>query len=71
VGTPYSEAWDERIEFNDIKIDGPMASIWMPYQFYRGENFSDCGVNSFQLYKAEKGWKIIYLVDTRRKKNCK
>jgi hypothetical protein len=71
VGTPHNETWDERIEFGDIKIDGPMASVWTPYQFYRGEAFSHCGVNSFQLYKGEKGWKIIYLVDTRRKDNCK
>lgn len=71
VGTPHNEVWDERIEFGDIKIDGDMASVWTPYQFYRGENFSHCGVNSFQLYKGEKGWKIIYLVDTRRKEDCK
>uniref|UniRef100_UPI004047C92F nuclear transport factor 2 family protein n=1 Tax=Roseivirga sp. TaxID=1964215 RepID=UPI004047C92F len=71
VGTPHTEVWDERIEFGDIKIDGPMASVWTPYQFFRGESFSHCGVNSFQLYKGEKGWKIIYLVDTRRRDDCK
>lgn len=71
VGTPHAEVWDERIEFGDIKVDGPMASVWTPYQFFRGENFSHCGVNSFQLYKSEKGWKIIYLVDTRRRDDCK
>ncbi|PIQ46983.1 MAG: hypothetical protein COW03_17695 [Cytophagales bacterium CG12_big_fil_rev_8_21_14_0_65_40_12] len=71
VGTPHAEVWDERIEFGDIKVDGPMASVWTPYQFFRGENFSHCGVNSFQLYKSEKGWKIIYLVDTRSRDDCK
>lgn len=32
--------------------------------------FSHCGVNSFQLVKTEAGWKIVYLIDTRRKENC-
>lgn len=70
VGTPHTEVWDERIEFGDIKIDGPLASVWTPYKFFRGENFSHCGVNSFQLSKEGKAWKIIYLVDTRRKEEC-
>lgn len=32
--------------------------------------FSHCGVNSFQLFKTEEGWKIIYIIDTRRKDKC-
>ena len=71
VGTPHDQVWDERIEFGNILIDGPMASVWTPYEFYLGDNFSHCGVNSFQLFKGEKGWKIIYIVDTRRKEDCK
>lgn len=71
VGTPHDQVWDEKIEFGNILIDGPMASVWTPYEFNLGDNFSHCGVNSFQLFKGEKGWKIIYLVDTRRKDTCK
>ena len=70
VGTPHEHVYDERILDYQIKIDGPMASVWTPYQFYLGEEFSHCGVNSFQLMKTEEGWKIIYLVDTRRIKDC-
>ncbi|MDN3587746.1 hypothetical protein QWY86_13775 [Pedobacter aquatilis] len=33
--------------------------------------FSHCGVNSFQLVKGDNGWQIAYLIDTRRKENCK
>jgi hypothetical protein len=40
------------------------------YKFYVGETFSHCGVNSFQLFKDKEGWKIIYLIDTRRKDPC-
>lgn len=62
---------DERIIFETIKIDGPLAFVWTPYEFYYKEKFSHCGVNSFQLVKFSSGWKIQYLVDTRRKDNCK
>ena len=63
-------AADERIEFETIKIDGPLASVWTPYKFYFNEKFSHCGVNSFQLLREKNGWKIHYLIDTRRKEPC-
>lgn len=70
VGTPHEEVWDEQIEFGSILIDGDLASVWTPFKFYRGETFSHCGVNSFQLYKTDQGWKIFHLVDTSRPDNC-
>lgn len=70
VGTPHDRVYDERILDYQIKIDGAMASVWTPYKFYLGDQFSHCGVNSFQLMKGTEGWKIIYLVDTRRRGNC-
>lgn len=71
VGTPHKDIWDERIEFGTIEIDGKMASVWTPFKFYRGDQFSHCGVNVFKLYKARDGWKIFHLVDTSRGTNCK
>jgi hypothetical protein len=70
VGTPHTDVWDERIEFGQVLVDGNLASVWTPYQFYLGSNLSHCGVNSFQLVKLPEGWKIIFLIDTRRK-DCK
>ncbi|GAB5522671.1 MAG: nuclear transport factor 2 family protein [Roseivirga sp.] len=67
LGTPHDQVWDERILDYQVKIDGAMAAVWTPYEFYAGEKFSHCGVNSFQLMKGKNGWKIIYLVDTRRR----
>lgn len=63
-------AADERIVFDLIKIDGPLAIVWTPYKFYFNGAFSHCGVNSFQLVKIDGDWKIQYLIDTRRKKGC-
>ncbi len=70
VGTPHTEKYDERIVFTKILIDANLASVWTAYKFYVGDKFSHCGVNSFQLFKGEDGWKIIYIIDTRRKDNC-
>ena len=70
IGTPHNVVYDERITFNDIKIDGDLASVWAPYKFYLGDKFSHCGVDVFSLMKTASGWKISYIVDTRRKDNC-
>lgn len=61
---------DERIIFETIKIDGPLAFAWTPYSFYYNNNFRHCGVNSFQLVRFDGVWKIQYIIDTRRKDNC-
>jgi len=61
---------DERIEFETIKIDGPLALVWAPYKFYYKGQFSHCGVDSFQLVRIDGVWKIQYLIDTRRKQLC-
>ena len=70
VGTPHDGVWDERISGFDIRVDGDLASVWTPYQFYLGDTFSHCGVNSFQMAKLDGAWKIIYIVDTRRATEC-
>jgi hypothetical protein len=61
---------DERIVYDVIKIDGPLAIVWAPYKFYYKNLFSHCGIDSFQLVKINGMWKIQYLIDTRRKKGC-
>lgn len=71
ANTPENTVLDERILEYQIKIDGHMASAWTPYEFYVNDAFSHCGVNSFQLIKTPEGWKITYIIDTRRKEGCK
>jgi len=60
----------EKLLSYDIKIDGNIAFVWTPYEFYFNSNFSHCGANSFQLFKDNSKWKIIYLVDMRRRNKC-
>lgn len=63
--------YDERISKYVVQIDDNLASVWTPYEFYLNGKFSHCGVNNFQLFKTEEGWKIVSILDTRRRKKCK
>ncbi|WP_260607304.1 nuclear transport factor 2 family protein [Chitinophaga polysaccharea] len=65
-----ANAADERIVFGSLLLDGRLASVWVPYRFYFKGQFSHCGVDSFQMVKFPDGWKIQYLIDTRRKDSC-
>lgn len=60
----------EKLLSYDIKIDGNLASVWTPYEFYVNGNFSHCGANSFQFFNNNGSWEIIYLVDMRRRDGC-
>jgi hypothetical protein len=70
VGKAVKGSLDERITFGNINIDGNLAAVWTPYEFYLNGKFSHCGVNSFQLHKENGQWKIQYVIDTRRKEGC-
>ncbi|WP_298535755.1 nuclear transport factor 2 family protein [uncultured Algibacter sp.] len=65
-----NQKWDERLLDYSIQVDGNMANVWTPYEFWYNDEFSHCGVNSFQLFKDGNQWEIIYLIDTRRKASC-
>ncbi|WP_445382343.1 nuclear transport factor 2 family protein [Robiginitalea sp. IMCC43444] len=67
---PDSVQIEEKLLDYSIHSDGLMANAWTPYEFYLRGTFSHCGVNSFQLYHDGNAWKIIYLVDTRKRKGC-
>ena len=54
VSRPYYERiWDP-----EVRIDGPVASVWAPYDFYRGLEFSHCGTDAFLLARTPAGWKV-------------
>jgi len=70
VGTPHEEVWGERIWDAEVRVDGNLATAWMKYAFYLGDQFSHCGVDAFQLFKGEDGWKVFHIADTRRREGC-
>ena len=71
VGTPHAEVWDERVYDVEVKVDGAMATAWVPYTFYAGTTLVHCGVNSAQLWRGPTGWGIVSLLDTRRRTGCR
>jgi hypothetical protein len=71
ISTLPKDSADERITYDILKVDDGLATAWTPYQFYYAGKFSHCGVNSFQLVRQSGLWKIQYLIDTRRKADCK
>ena len=50
----FERMWDPQ-----VRIDGPVATLWAPYDFYRGIEFSHCGIDAFQLASTSEGWKVI------------
>ena len=64
---PNDMQFQEKILSYNIQVDGTMAHAWTPYEFYINGKFSHSGVNAFTLFKEDDVWKIIHLIDTRRK----
>ena len=64
---PMNVKIEERVLSYEIRIDAQMATAWTPYELYVNEKRQHCGVDAFQFYKTDKGWKILSIVDTRRK----
>ncbi|SDW21114.1 protein of unknown function [Lutibacter oricola] len=65
-----NDSWIEKLTSYSIKIDGNLANVWTAYTFYVNKNITHCGSNSFQLVKIGNKWKIISVIDTRRRENC-
>jgi len=57
---------EEKLLSYKIQVDGTLAHVWAPYEFYANGKLSHSGVNSFQLFNDRGKWTIIYIIDTRR-----
>ncbi|MAN27102.1 MULTISPECIES: nuclear transport factor 2 family protein [Mesonia] len=67
---PAEVDFEERLGLLEVQTDGYLANVWVPYEFYLNGELSHCGVNNFQLIYTDKAWKIISIVDTRKKQAC-
>jgi hypothetical protein len=70
AGEPHNPPWIERAWDPQVRIDGPLATVWTPYAFFLGNKLSHCGTNAFQLVRRAGGWRIVHVVDTRRTNGC-
>jgi hypothetical protein len=58
-GLPGRKAeYRERMWNPEVRVHGPIASVWTPYDFWVDGKFSHCGVDVFDLVKTPEGWKI-------------
>jgi cyanophycinase len=62
---------DERAYDPLVRVDGPLASIWTYYEFWRGNDFSHCGTDAFNLARTGESWLIIGLNYTVQREGCK
>jgi hypothetical protein len=60
----------ERMWDPEVRIDGGLATLWAPYDFHRGAQFSHCGIDAFQLVRAADGWRIAALSYTIQREGC-
>jgi hypothetical protein len=60
----------ERMWNAEVRVSGPIATIWTQYDFHRGPEFSHCGIDSFQLVKTAAGWQVTGLIYTVVRENC-
>lgn len=60
----------ERMWESEVRVHGPIAMVWTPYDFHIDGQFSHCGVDAFQLLRTETGWKITGGTYTVERSGC-
>lgn len=70
IGSAEPGSLDEKIGEVRVRRDGRLAAAWMDYVFYLDGELHHCGVNAFQLYRTDGGWKIFGIADTSRTEGC-
>ncbi len=66
-GIPAGMKFEEKLLSFHEQIDGNMAHVWTPYEFFLDGKRSHAGVNSFHLVREGGQWRVVHLLDTRRK----
>ena len=51
----------ERAFGTQVRVSGPLAMAWAPYDLYVDDAWSHCGVDAFVLVKTSGAWKIASL----------
>lgn len=70
AGIPSTTKFEEKLHSFNVQVNGPLAQVITPYSFLVNDKLSHCGVNSFTIVKEADEWKIIYLIDTRKREGC-
>ncbi|MBK9176878.1 MAG: nuclear transport factor 2 family protein [Flavobacteriales bacterium] len=64
------ERFVERYWGATVRVDGPLATATMPYDFHVDGAFSHCGIDVATLVKGPDGWRIASVAYTRQTEGC-
>ncbi len=53
-----------------VMVDGPVAMVWAPYDFYVDGERNHCGVNVFSLIRRDGDWRIASVVYSYLPDDC-
>lgn len=62
------QTYRERIWNVEVRVHGPIATVWAPYDFWVDGKYSHCGVDAFDLIRTEEGWKVaggVYTIEQK------
>jgi hypothetical protein len=60
----------ERMWDSEVRVHGPIAIVWTPYDFHIDGKFSHCGIDAFQLLRTETGWTVTGGTYTVERTGC-
>jgi len=63
-GGTGSATFTERGFDATARVQDRVAVVWMPYDLYRGDTWSHCGVDTFTMMKSEGRWRVAALIYT-------
>ena len=53
-----------------VRLHGPLAEVWTPYDFHIDGRFSHCGIDTATLLRTAAGWRISALAYTTQRQGC-
>lgn len=53
-----------------VHVQGPIASVWTPYDFHIDGSFSHCGIDVVSLVKVGDAWRIATITWTVQRRGC-
>lgn len=65
TGTVRERYWDPV-----VLVRGSLAVVWTPYEFWRDDRTTHCGIDVFELVREEGAWRIGHVMYTVEPDAC-
>ena len=53
-----------------VHVEGPLATLWAPYDFHVDGKRSHCGVDAVTLLRGDAGWRVTGITYTVQRAGC-